>query len=450
MARRGPGRRHAGLWEFPGGRVEAGETPATALARELREELCIEAEIGAEVARSRHVYESGEIELIALLVPRFSGEPALRDHDQIAWVEARRLLDYDLVGADIAIAQIVAAHRRRKRYRSTHPRRFEEKYKELSSDPSAHAKAKARGSTPAGTHWPVFLQETLSALEPLAGATILDCTLGWGGHAEELARRAGEKGSLIALDRDGLELARAESRLRGLGLNFIARQSNYADALKVIRDLGVSHVDALLADLGVSSMQLDRPERGMSFKANGPLDMRMDSSQGLTAADWIARTSQARIAEVLTHFGQEPDAEAIAAELDSLKTRGLSPKTTGELTAAVERAKKIGPGRARKKDAFSTHPAARTFQALRIAVNGEQEALQRLLDDLPRLMKPGGRAVLLTFHSGEESLVENALRAQAAEGLWRQEPEKPSRPSAEEVRANPRARSARLWRVVRA
>ncbi|TBR21204.1 16S rRNA (cytosine(1402)-N(4))-methyltransferase, partial [bacterium] len=285
LARRGPGKRHAGQWEFPGGRVEPGETPAEALRRELREELGLEAEVGAELIRTRHVYDYGEIELVAFLVPKFTGTPILKDHDQTAWVTARDVVRYDLVPADVPVAEAVAAHRRRDRYGGTHPKTFSQKYKELAADPAAVEKAKARGSTPAGTHLPVMLREVLEAMGPLAGAAVLDCTLGWGGHAAELARRAA---AVVALDRDGEELARTEARLRSLGLEVVAKKSDYAGASAVLRELGLVGVDALLADLGVSSMQLDRPERGMSFKSDGPLDMRMDRSRGQTAAQWLA------------------------------------------------------------------------------------------------------------------------------------------------------------------
>lgn len=449
LARRGPGRRHAGQWEFPGGRVEPGETPQEALKRELREELGVEAVVGPEVSRTRHVYDYGEIELVAFLVKEFSGTPALKDHDQISWVTARDLPRYDLVPADVPVAEVVASHRRRDRYGGTHPKKFSQKYKELAADPDAVAKAKARGSTPAGAHLPVMLAEVLEALSPLEGARILDCTLGWGGHAAELARRAGPKGTLIALDRDGEELARTAARLRGLGLALTVRQSDYAQAGAVLGELGLAGVDALLADLGVSSMQLDRPERGMSFKNDGPLDMRMDRSSGKTAAQWLATAGEALIADALSRYGDEPDAAKIAAVLAALAARGRPPKTTKKLAAAVTEAKGLGPGRVRKADPFAPHPATRTFQALRIVVNAERDSLAELLDALPRLVRPGGRAVLLTFHSGEEALVGKALAAQAAAGLWAAPLDAPRKASPAEVRENPRSRSARLWRAVR-
>jgi 16S rRNA (cytosine1402-N4)-methyltransferase len=196
-------------------------------------------------------------------------------------------------------------------------------------------------------------------------------------------------------------------------------------------------------------MQLDRPERGMSFKNDGPLDMRMDRSRGRTAAEWLAAASEAEIADALVLYGDEPDAARIAAALSGLAAQGRAPKTTAELAAAVGAAKGIGEGRFLKKDAFSRHPAARTFQALRIVVNSERESLSRLLRDLPALVRSGGRAAFLTFHSGEEKLVSEALQEQAAAGLWRRPLEETKRPSPEEVRENPRARSARLWRLVR-
>jgi 16S rRNA (cytosine1402-N4)-methyltransferase len=177
--------------------------------------------------------------------------------------------------------------------------------------------------------------------------------------------------------------------------------------------------------------------------------MRMDRSRGKTAAEWLSAASETEIADALSRFGDEPDAAKIAAALAALAREGRAPKTTFELASAVGAAKGFGSDRFVKKDASTKHPAARTFQALRIAVNSERESLSCLLGDLPALMRPGGRAALLTFHSGEEALVKAALDEQAAAGFWTAPPAPPLRPSPEEVRENPRSRSARLWRVVR-
>ncbi len=430
--------RRAGLWGFPSGPLAAGETPADAAARILREQFAVAGEPGAEAARAG--------ERAAILVTKFTGELKPAVHEAVRWVEARRLLEHELAAEDRPLAEVVASHRRRDRYKGTHPKTFQEKYKELGGDPEAVAKAKARGSTPAGGHRPIMVAEILAALAPLDGATVLDCTLGAGGHGAELARRGAR---VVGLDRDGEELARTRERLAGLGVKVETVKADYADAKAALASMGLGAVDALLADLGVSSMQLDRPERGMSFKNPGPLDMRMDRSRGPTAARWLQSASEQEIADALTRYGDEPDAAKIAATVVALRAAGRSPQTTEEFCSAIGVAKGLGPGRIVKKDAFSAHPATRAFQALRIAVNGERESLSRLLADLPALLRPGGRAAFLTFHSGEESLLKTALDAQAARGLWRAAPEPPRKPSPEEVRGNPRARSARLWLVVR-
>ena len=436
----------AGKWEFPEGPMSEGETPAAAAGRILREAFGIEAAPGAELTR----LSDGESERIAVLVPGFSGELKPSRHEATVWVEARRLLERDLAPATVPIAEVVASHRRRSRYKGTHPRTFGEKYKELGGDPEAMAKAAARGSTPAGAHLSIMVPEVLEALAPLSGAKVLDCTLGWGGHAAELARAAGPAGTVIGLDRDGEEMARTETRLSEQGVKIVARQSDYAGAAQVLQSLEIGGVDALLADLGVSSMQLDRPERGMSFKTDGPLDMRMDRSRGKTASEWLAGASEGEIADALMRYGDEPDAGKIAALIRALVAAGQTPKTTRELVSVVASAKGLTPDQLKKKDAFSKHPAVRTFQALRIMVNAERESLSRLLADLPKLVRSGGRVALLTFHSGEEALVEGALRSQCEAGLWRGPLAAARKASPEEVRLNPRSRSARLWAAVRA
>ncbi len=432
----------AELWELPCGAIRAGEAAPAAAVRILREDFGFEAGSATELTRAG--------ELVGVLVSGGAGELKPVRHAATAWVEARRILERPLTVECAPVARVLAEHRRRDRYKGTHPRSFGEKYKELAGDPLAVAKAAARGSTPAGAHLSVMKAEILEALSPLSGATVLDCTLGWGGHAEALARAAGSGGRVIGLDRDGEELERTSRRLDAAGATIVARQNDYADALSVLESLGLDGVDAVLADLGVSSMQLDRPERGMSFKADGPLDMRMDRSRGLTAAQWLQRASRVELAEAFSRYGDEPDAEKIASVLSALVAEGRAPRTTAELAAAVAAAKGLPPQALRKKDASARHPAARVFQAVRIAINAERDSLARFLAVLPRLLRPGGRAALLTFHSGEECLVDEALSAQTDAGLWNAPRTVPRKPSPEEVRLNPRARSARLWTAVRA
>jgi len=342
-------------------------------------------------------------------------------------------------------------HRRRPRYRGTHPRRYAEKYKEL--DPARYPdeveKAIERGGTPAGAHIAVMPDEVLAALAPAPGETLLDCTLGHGGHAELLARRVCPGGSVIGLDRDADELARTEARLATLQLPIVARHANYSAAAKVLRELGIDRVDGVLADLGCSSMQLDRPERGFSFKRDGPLDLRMDRSRLETAAEWLAAADEERIVDALRDHGEEPDAVAIAHMIVTRRGAGESPVTTAELVAIVLAAKRLPGGRFRRPDPYTPHPAARTFQALRIVVNREMEHLRALLRDLPWIVRPGGRIALLTFHRGEESVVTAALRTGVDQGLWSTCAPTPQRPTPEETRRNPRSRSARLWAAVR-
>lgn len=346
--------------------------------------------------------------------------------------------------------------KRRVRYSGTHPRRFEEKYKELAPAefPDEIQKVKARGATPAGTHRPIMLEEITQALSPLTGALVLDCTLGFGGHAEELAKAMGAEGRLIGLDRDSEELDRTGARLQALDRRITTLHRNFAGAAKILRDLELPGVDALLADLGVSSMQLDRAERGLSYKNNGPLDMRMDRSRGETAAEWIERqaTSKdgaAKIAAVLRDLGDEPDSFAIADELVAKALAARPPRTTFDLAQAVQSAKGLSTERFKKETPFDAHPATRTFQALRMAVNQERESLAQLLRDLPWIMNPRGRVAILTFHSGEEALVSESLQEQARMGLWSSVGHLGKSPSAAEVASNPRARSARLFSAQR-
>ncbi|MBT9560540.1 MAG: 16S rRNA (cytosine(1402)-N(4))-methyltransferase RsmH [Myxococcales bacterium] len=336
---------------------------------------------------------------------------------------------------------------RRPRYAGTHPRRFGEKYKELQGDPDAVARAIERGQTPAGQHRSIMLDEIVAFLAPEPGATLLDCTLGYGGHTEALARRVDPGGRVIALDLDRTEMARTLARLDGLPVK--GHATNFAGAAKVLELEGVSGVHGLLADLGVSSMQLDRPERGFSLKQNGPLDMRMDQTRGTPAADWLRERNPAALADVLLTLGEEPDAERVALAIAQAFRSPSPPRTTRDLVRVVLRAKGLDP-KTKQSSAFQAHPAARTFQAIRMAVNRETDNLDALLRVLPALLRPGGRVALLTFHSGEEKRVRAALEKGLAAGVWATANLTGARATSDEIAQNPRARSARLFTAQRA
>lgn len=338
---------------------------------------------------------------------------------------------------------------RRKRYPGTHPRRFDQKYKELRPDryPDEAAKVRARGQTPAGTHIPIMVAEILAVLRPAPDDVVLDCTFGYGGHARALGGRLGPQGRLIALDLDADELARSKARLEVAGVAVRAHHTNFAGIGNVLHDEGLDGVDVLLADLGVSSMQLDVPARGFSFKADGPLDMRMDRTRGQTAADWLKAAREEDLAQLLADFGDEPDAARIAHRI---KTAPKPPARTKALVNLVLEAKGLDPRGYRRTSAFETHPAARTFQAVRMAVNREAANLQHLLRVLPHILRAGGRAAFLTFHSGEEKLVGRALGEGLDAGVYSAGTRDPMRPAPQEIHDNPRARSARLWWVRRA
>jgi 16S rRNA (cytosine1402-N4)-methyltransferase len=308
----------------------------------------------------------------------------------------------------------------------------------------------ARGDTPAGQHLPVLLDEVLAALRPSPGDVVLDCTLGRGGHARALAARVAPGGIVVALDRDADELARTTAQLAKEGVAVRARHLNFAGAAKALAAEGLDGADCVLADLGVSSMQIDRGERGFSFKEDGPLDMRMDRTRGPTAAQWLAGTDEAEIARVLKEHGDEPAAAAIAAAIARRAAAGPPLEATRDLSEIVLHAQGLDARTFRQEHAYQRHPAARTFQALRIVVNREHEALAQLLRDLPWILRKGGRAAVITFHSGEERRVADAFAQGLAAGLYASVSDEPVTPSPEERRRNPRSRSARLSWAARA
>ncbi len=343
------------------------------------------------------------------------------------------------------------AHRRRPRYRGTHPRAFDERYKELAPEryPDEITKVRARGHTPAGSHVPVMAAQVLEILAPRPGEIALDCTLGHGGHAAMIAERVAPGGFVVGLDWDEDELARTAGDLERRGLPVRTHRGNFAGAPKALEAEGLTAVDMVLADLGVSSMQIDRPERGFSLKRDGPLDMRMDRTRGIPLAEWLGRVEEAELAGILTRFGDEEDADAIAAAIVARRTAGRPLRRTAELVELVLRTKHIDPRTFRQESAQKSHPAAQTFQALRIAVNRELENLAQLLRSLPWILRPGGRAAIITFHSGEAALVTDALASGAARGEWSSISAEPRVPPRDEVHQNPRARSARLHWAIR-
>lgn len=293
-------------------------------------------------------------------------------------------------------------------------------------------------------HLPVMLEETLRCLAPRPGETMLDGTLGLGGHAAEILSRLSPGGELIGLDRDPEALALAAKRLDGVGGSYRLLHGTFDRVGELLKELEISSdgaFDGLLLDLGVSSMQLDRAERGFSFRNDGPLDMRMDRGEEESAASWLARVPVEELARVIRRYGEEPQAGKIARAIDrGRRERPIT--TTAELASLIE---ELVPRRGKK-----IHPATKTFQAIRIAVNRELDCLRDVLEKLDRYMKPGGRVVVLSYHSLEDRLVKTVFRDRAREGFFISHPDGLQRPTQTEVQSNPRSRSARLRAVVRA
>jgi 16S rRNA (cytosine1402-N4)-methyltransferase len=332
--------------------------------------------------------------------------------------------------------------KRRPRYPGKNPRRFHEKYKELNPDRYGDAVRKIveSGKTPAGMHRAIMVEEVLLALAPKAGAVAVDATLGFGGHARAILERIQPGGRLIGLDVDPIELPRTEARLRAAGFGaelFTARRSNFAGLPQVLAAEGIAGADVILADLGVSSMQLDNPVRGFTYKDAGPLDMRMNPARGEPASRLLTHLSEEKLARLLDAHADEPHARVIAS---ALKAAGPI-ETTQDLRRVVTAAAPTGD---------AEKAVRRTFQALRIAVNDEFSALDTLLRHLPRCLAPGGRVAILTFHSGEDRRVKKAFEAGARDGHYAAIADEVVRPSAEEVRANPRAGAAKLRWALRA
>ncbi len=343
-------------------------------------------------------------------------------------------------------------HTRRARYSGTHPRRFDEKYKEL--NPEQHAdelrKVLQRGQTPAGTHRPICVNEILAILDPKPGQVGLDATLGFGGHAQQILARLAPGGRLFGVDVDPLELPRTEARLRCLGFDesaLVLRRINFTQVSTLLPEAG-GGFDFVLADLGVSSMQIDNPARGFSYKADGPLDLRLDPGTGQPAAALLQSVTRQRLRDLLEENADEPYAAQLAAAL-----QGQYLETTGQLAALVRDTLRLAlkPRMPEpERQAEIRKALQRSFQALRIAVNDEFGALERFLSLLPSCLKRGGRVAILSFHSGEDRRVKKAFQLGQRAGLYSVVAPDPIRASVEERRGNPRSSAAKLrWAVTR-
>jgi 16S rRNA (cytosine1402-N4)-methyltransferase len=336
--------------------------------------------------------------------------------------------------------------KRRPRYKGKNPRAFHEKYKEQNPERYADdvAKVLASGKTPAGTHRPIMVGEILSALALKAGDFVVDCTLGYGGHSRELLAAVQPGGRLLAVDQDPIELPKTEARLRTLGFpeeSLSVRRMNFAGLSAL---LSAEPADAVLADLGLSSMQIDDPARGFTFKTNAPLDMRMNPQKGLPAAEVLARTPVQEIARWLKEFSDEPLADVFAA---AIKAAGKMDGTTA-LAALIRRAVPK-TGRRVSDDDVETS-VRRVFQAIRIAVNDEFGALDTFLKHLPGCLKPGGRVAILTFHSGEDRRAKLAFKNGLRDGFYSSTNDEVTIASPDERRSNPRSIPAKLRWAVRA
>lgn len=301
-------------------------------------------------------------------------------------------------------------------------------------------------STPAGEHLPVLLAEVLATLNPRPGQVVVDCTLGFAGHSCELLQRVGPTGLLVATDMDSNHLPRATEKLKAVGDNFHAHHGNFAGLPQVLLAAGVEKADAVLADLGMSSMQVDDADRGFSFMRDGPLDMRMDPTRGRTAAELLNTLSAEELTAAFTELGDEPEAEKIVAAI--VEYREIKPlERTKELRELIEQAAPVtpllGPGHGPIRKQVML-PTTRVFQSLRILVNRELANLTQLLRVLPTILKPGGVAGIISFHSGEDRLVKTAFRDGVRTGVYASASDDPIRPSEQEKLENPRARSAKL------
>jgi len=352
------------------------------------------------------------------------------------------------MGADDTLDEKEPQHQRRIRYKGTHPKNFKEKYKELQPEQYADAVAKIiqKGSTPAGMHLPICVKEILELLQITPGQTGLDATLGYGGHTLEMLKCLDSKGRLYAIDVDPLELPRTKDRLERLGYGseiLEIKQMNFSKIDQITSESG--SFNFVLADLGVSSMQIDNPERGFSFKTEGPLDLRLNPEKGGSAASRLKKMTLNELQDMLIENADEPHAEVIARAIISNIKKGIDISTTTELRNIIKEALKFVP-QITKDDIKKS--CQRSFQALRIDINNEFEVLDEFLEKLPDVMATGGRVAILSFHSGEDRRVKKSFKCFFHEGVYSEIAPDPIRASSEECHVNNRARSAKLrWAI---
>ena len=341
-------------------------------------------------------------------------------------------------------------HKRRVRYSGTHPKRFEEKYKELNPEKYAADVQRIidKGHTPAGMHISIMVREILDFLNIQPGQVGLDATLGYGGHTRAMLEKLQGQGHIYGLDVDPIESAKTEKRLRDLGYGediFTRRLQNFADIDKVVADMG-RRFDFILADLGVSSMQIDDPKRGFSYKVEGPLDLRLNPEKGESGAERLAKLSRKEIEHMLVENADEPHAEKIAANVMKWRYMGKPIETTTQFRDCIAEALSFLPKGEQKEGVKKS--CQRCFQALRIEINSEFDALYAFLEKLPDVLAPGGRVAILTFHSGEDRLVKKAFQAFQRLGVYSEVARDVIRPTAEECVRNSRAKSTKMrWAI---
>lgn len=340
-------------------------------------------------------------------------------------------------------------HKRRVRYKGAHPRNYNEKYKELQPEKYGDTVAKViqKGNTPAGMHIPICVKEIMEFLKIKQGQTGLDATLGYGGHTQEMLKCLEGKGHLFALDVDPIEIAKTTERLANLGYGseiLTTKNLNFANMDEVTSEAGL--FDFVLADLGVSSMQIDNPNRGFSFKKEGPLDLRLNPEKGISAAQRLKTISQRELEGMLFENSDEPYAEIISRAIISRIEKGEDISTTTKLQQVIGDALQFLPADERKE--VIKKSCQRTFQALRIDVNNEFEVLFEFLEKLPNVLAKSGRVAILTFHSGEDRMVKKSFKRLLQDGVYREVSTEVIRPSAEECNRNSRARSAKMrWAI---